>query len=282
MRLLASIGLITLFVAFAPALAGLSAVPGALLAVTLFVALASAVGGGLSPASLVAGAGAALVSSALVERSPVLAGALALALVFAPRCLYLRGGRRVVAVHLSLAAAGGALSAWVTGLYPVEVAGLATWSVAVLVGALLASAPFLLPTDDLLAAKLEGLSRRMSGTARWRFERAAALRRRMMEDDLEIPRKERRRIVSAFSALVRLGRPRLMTRSADADGLDAVIGEHLTALERSFQVLVARAVAVASSSTAAAEALDEHNLSVEAEAEAYAAVAAPRGGRSHP
>ncbi len=139
---------------------------------------------------------------------PLLASGLLLSFVFGTRAMRSRTWREL-AVHLALAFASGVAASWVARAD----AGLeiTLWMTAIMVAALLASAPWLLPSDAPRTFALRRLAGRARGTARVRMLRAVVAHRQLR--DVELPSALRRGVERAFDDVIRRGERRL-----DGDG----------------------------------------------------------------
>lgn len=266
MRTVFSAAFFVLILAGAPALVRIDAFVFALVAVTVAALVTAVVEGAVSPLSLIFGAFGAFAFTLLWPVSPVLAGGALFAGLFAPRSLRAPGGVVGLCLHSAVAIVGGLAALWLVSTYLHD--GFSVRAVSVVVAALLASAPWLLPVDDNLARALRAMAARNRGTTRWRLERAAALRREVEERRHELPSKEMKRIDEAFKNLVRLGRVRARANDADASVLDDTIAEHLSALEEGLRAIKVRETVIASVRRDAAHELRQESMGIEAEAEA--------------
>ena len=176
----------------------LSPVAAAAVTVVSSVGLAMLAHGGssLGTEAVAFGASGALAYEAMRPYVPLVASGLLLTFVFGTRAMRSRTARELV-VHLGAAFAGGAAAAWVTRANQ----GLETslWMVAVVMAALLASVPWLVPADAPRTFALRRLASRARGPLRWRLLRAVVSHRTLA--DLDLPDRLRTRIERSFDRL---------------------------------------------------------------------------------
>jgi hypothetical protein len=176
----------------------LSPVAGAAVTVLSSVALALLAHGGpaLASEAVAFGAGGALAYEGMRSYLPLVASGLLLTFVFGTRAMRSRSWREL-SFHLGVAFVGGVGASWVARAN----AGLETslWMVAVVVAALLASVPWIVPADAPRTFALRKLASRARGPLRWRLLRAVVAHRRLA--DLELPGRLRRRIERGFDEL---------------------------------------------------------------------------------
>ncbi|HJL19889.1 MAG TPA: hypothetical protein RMH99_29770 [Sandaracinaceae bacterium LLY-WYZ-13_1] len=175
-----------------------SPVLGVAVTVLSSVALALLAHGGpaLASEAVAMGAGGALAYEGMRAYLPLLASGLLLTFVFGTRAMRSRTWREL-SFHLGLAFTSGVAASWVARAN----AGLETslWTVAVVVAALLASVPWLVPADPARTFALRKLADRARGPLRWRLLRAVVAHRRLA--DLELPSAVRRRVERAIDVL---------------------------------------------------------------------------------
>lgn len=135
---------------------------------------------------------------------PLVASGLLLTFVFGTRAMRSRTWREL-GVHLALAFASGVAASWVARAD----AGLeiTLWMTALMVAALLASAPWLLPSDAPRTFALRRLAGRARGAARVRMLRAVVAHRQLR--DVELDPALRRGVERAFDDVIRRGERRL-------------------------------------------------------------------------
>lgn len=181
-------------------------VAAAALTVASSVGLAVLAHGGpaLATEAIAFGASGALAYEASRSYVPLVASGLLLAFVFGTRAMRSRSWREL-GFHVAVAFIAGVLASWVAH----ENRGLETslWLIAVVVAALLASIPWILPADAARTFALRRLAGRARGALRWRLLRAVVAHRRVAE--VELSRGMRRRVERAFDELRRRAEHRL-------------------------------------------------------------------------
>lgn len=180
------------------------AAAGVTVASTVALALIAHGGAPLASEAIAFGASGAVAYEATRSYVPVLASGLLLTFVFGTRAMRSRTWREL-GLHLALAFASGVAASWVARAN----AGLEAtlWMTAVMVAALLASAPWLLPSDAPRTFALRRLAGRARGPGRVRLLRAVIAHRHLRE--LELPRALRVRVERAFDDVIRRTEQRL-------------------------------------------------------------------------
>jgi hypothetical protein len=221
-----------------PFTARLGTVLGALVAVLFGVVLATAASFGPSAIAVASGALGAFASGVLSNHLPALAGALLLGFAFAERTLRVRD-RNSRIVHVLLALAAGGLAGHLTSHYAASES--LVRGVVVVIAAVLATAPLMIPADDPLAHALDELAVDIGGEPANTLRSAAELRRSVDESLLDhASLRDARR---AWKALLRLGQARARLETARTPSeralavvrrLDQRIAEHADALNRMY------------------------------------------------
>jgi hypothetical protein len=196
------------------------------------VALALLAHGGTSLASeaVALGAGGALAYEAARPYLPLVATGLLLTFVFGTRAMRARSWREL-SFHLGAAFVGGMGASWIARAQ--QGSEMTLWLVAVIVAAILASVPWLVPTDGPRAFALRRLAARAQGPLRFRLLRAVVIARRMAELPAPLPRRVSKRVLHAFDEVIMLAERRLDGRSsALIDGELARTIDHLTRIAR--------------------------------------------------
>lgn len=209
-------------------------IAGAAVTVLGSVVLAVLAHGGPASQAVAMGAGGALAYEGAGPYLPLVATGLWLTIVFGTCAMRSRSWREL-AFHLSVAFACGVAASWVARAN----AGLETslWMVAVMVAALLASAPWLIPADAPHAYALRALASRARGPLRERLLRAVVTHRRLADLDLSAPL--RRRIQHAFDQLRDRCEQRLRRRAFDR--IDPGVAQTVDQLVRVARAAVDRA-----------------------------------------
>lgn len=195
-------------------LAHLDVLPPALaagLTVVSSVALALLAHGGgtLATEAVALGAGGALAYEASRPYLPLVASGLLLTFVFGTRAMRSQSWREL-ALHLGLAFIGGAAASWVRDAHDrMEVT---LWLIAVTVAAVLASIPWLLPSEGPRAFALRRAAARAQGPLRTRLLRASVLARKLAE--LPLPRRLHKRVMRALDEVLALAERRLEGRGS--------------------------------------------------------------------
>ncbi|MGE0785548.1 MAG: hypothetical protein AB7S26_07660 [Sandaracinaceae bacterium] len=179
---------------------------GATLTVASSILLALLAHGGLPLAgeAVALGAGGALAFEATRPIVPLVASGLLLTFIFGTRAMRSRTWRELF-VHLGLAFGSGVAASWIARTH--DGAELAIFSLAIVMAALVASIPWLLPTDAARAFALRRLAERARGPLRARLTRAVIAHAQLAE--LELPRRLARPIDRAFDELTRTAEHRL-------------------------------------------------------------------------
>lgn len=177
---------------------------GVTVASTVMLALIAHGGVPLATEAVAFGASGAVAYEATRSFVPLIASGLLLTFVFGTRAMRSRTWREL-AFHLTLAFASGVAASWVARAN----AGLEAtlWMTAIMVAALLASAPWLVPSDAPRTFALRRLAGRARGAGRWRLLRAVVAHRQLRE--LELPTALRRRVERAFDDVIRRAEHRL-------------------------------------------------------------------------
>jgi len=213
----------------APHLDSLGPVLSALLAVAAGALLATVPLGAASPAAVALGAVGALAHTALAPLSVALAGGALFAFVFAARAVRARsllGGSFAFGLGVAGGALGTSIAVSYAGAPPtVRAAG-------IVVGALVACVPLLVPVDDPVAWSLRELSQRASGVLRLRLLRAVVLRRRHGEVATAVSRTTRRRMERAWFSLLGAARARVRARGNAHEALDLRVAAYVQSLGR--------------------------------------------------
>jgi len=186
---------------------------------SVVLALLAHGGTSLATEAVAFGAGGALAYEAVRSYLPLVGMGILLAAIFGTRAMRSRSWREL-GFHVAFAFAGGAAASWVVRAN----AGLEStlWTVAIVVAALLASLPWIVPTDAPRTFALRRLSARARGPARFALLRAVVAHRRLSEAD--VPEKMRRRLDRAFDDVIRRSERRLDARGdrAQLDVRDSV------------------------------------------------------------
>lgn len=167
-------------------------------------------GGSTLAAEAVAfGAGGALAYEVAQPYLPLVASGLLLTFVFGTRAMRARSWREL-GFHLALAFVAGVAASWVAG---VEARSDVTlWLIAITVAAVLASVPWLLPSDGPRAFALRRLAGRAQGPLKLRLIRAVIAARRLGDLAQPLPPRVRKRIDRAFDDVIALAERRLEGR----------------------------------------------------------------------
>jgi hypothetical protein len=192
----------------------LSPVLAAAITVGASIGLALLAHGGatLSAEAVALGASGALAYEAARPWLPLLASGFLLTFVFGTRAMRSRSWREL-AFHLALAFGGGVAASWVAQAQ--DRSEVALWLVAVTVAAVLASIPWLVPSDGPRAFALRRLAARApAGPLKVRLLRAVIAARRMGQLSSPLPRAVRRRIARAFDEVILLAERRLEGRGS--------------------------------------------------------------------
>ena len=178
---------------------------------SVILALLAHGGTSLATEAVAFGASGALAYEAVRPYLPLVAMGLLLAAIFGTRAMRSRSWREL-AFHVSFAFAGGAAASWVVRAN----AGLETtlWMVALAVASLLASLPWLVPSDAPRTFALRRLAARARGALRFTLLRAVVAHRRLAEAD--VPEKMRRRLDRAFDDVIHRCERRLDARGERA------------------------------------------------------------------
>ncbi|MFK7990417.1 MAG: hypothetical protein AB8I08_30625 [Sandaracinaceae bacterium] len=152
----------------------------------------------VSPESVTLAAGGALAYEGVRPYLPLAATGLLLAFIFATRAMRSRSIRELV-LHLGVAFSAGVAASWVV----TSNQGLDTslWLVAVMIAALVASIPWILPADAPRTFALRRLAHRSHGPMRTRMLRAVVAHRTLAE--LDLPKPLRVRVEGAVDELRR-------------------------------------------------------------------------------
>jgi hypothetical protein len=266
MKTLSRILVVALVLAGAPLVALLDPLAGGVVTVAVCALAASVVAGVISPMTLIFGALAALSHTLIWSEAPVLAGASTFVCLYAGRAVRARGGKSSLAIQLALAGLTAAIATQVVLLH--LYAGWQLQLVAVVVGALLVSAPLLIAVDDHLTAELRAMALRSSGVLRWRLERAVTLRRKISSQTGTMASGDADKVERAFMSLVRLAKARQAASSDSVEVLDDSIADHLTALERGLAAIDRRTALRTGMETGRAEEMQREAEQIEAEAQA--------------
>lgn len=192
---------------------------GAALAVGSGVLLALAASYTPSAAAVAAGALGALATGVLAEFGPTLAGALLVGAAFAERTLRVRE-RADARLHVALALGVGAIAGYLSSRY----SNAEPWvmGVVVVIAAVLATAPLLIPADDALAHGLDQLADELEDPVRQTLRAGAELRRSV--DDTLLDADSARDARRAWRNLLRLGHARVrLTRAGKSAAAGAVV-----------------------------------------------------------
>jgi hypothetical protein len=117
---------------------------------------------------------------------------------------------RELALHLGLAFGAGTAASWVRDAH--DQTEISLWLVAVTVAAVLASVPWLLPSEGPRAYALRRVAARAQGPLRVRLLRAAVLARKLAE--LPLPRRLKKRVMGALDEVIALAERRLERRGS--------------------------------------------------------------------
>lgn len=216
----------------------LGVVLGALATVLFGVLLAAAASFGPSAVAVASGALGAFASGVLSNQLPALAGAVLLGMAFAERTLRVRD-RNGRIVHVVVALGAGGLAGYLAMHYAGS--DLLVRSVVIIVAAVLALAPLMIPADDPLAHALEELAHSLPVPAHDRLVAAAELRRGVDESLLDTASARDAR--DAWKNLLRLARARARLVSVKTPNdramavvrrVDQRIGEHVESLTRMY------------------------------------------------
>lgn len=248
--------------AIVPHLIGVEVVVSALILVVLAVVASWTIAEELSPTTVMIAAAAAFLAAVAGRLLPAAGAALLLGACFVPR---LRRARRSFWIGVSVIIMSG-LGA--TVIFVAAAAEGGHLVVATGVAALVSCAAWLVPVEDRLVHELESLARRNNGAGRWRLERAAALRRMIVEEGLTSTRRESKSIRRACEAILRLGE--LRPGAGDREGriIDESLAAHVATLERWRKARIARVVALEGVQRESMEELRSESRDAEAEAEA--------------
>jgi len=180
------------------------AAAGVTVASSVGLALIAHGGAPLATEAVAMGAGGALAYEATRSYVPLLAAGLLLTFVFGTRAMRSKTWREL-GFHLVVAFAGGVSASWVMRAN----AGLEAtlWLTAIVVAAMLASVPWILPADAPRTFALRRLAGRAHGTMRLRILRAVVAHRRLSE--LDLPTPLRKRVEGAFDDVIRISERRL-------------------------------------------------------------------------
>lgn len=202
-------------------------VAAAAVTVASSVALALLAHGGapLATEAVAFGASGALAYEGARSYVPLVASGLLLAFVFGTRAMRSKTWRELV-LHVAVAFAGGFAASWVARAN----AGLEVtlWMTAVVVAALLASVPWIVPTDAPRTFALRRLAWRAKGPLRWRILRAVVVHRRL--GDAELAPRLRRRVERSFDDLIARCERRLDRRASET--IDASVASAVGQLTR--------------------------------------------------
>jgi hypothetical protein len=252
----------------APFTTRLGTVAGSAALVLLAVLLALAASAAPSAIAVASGALGAFASGVVAETGPALAGALLVALCFAERSLRVREPRSR-ALHVGLAAAAGALAAWLSVRY--VGADALVRVVVVVVAAVLTSLPLLVAAEDPIAFALEEIAREVPEPARASLAAGAELRRSVDESLLD--RESARDASKGWSNLLRLAeararmeRPRGMAAArseAVLRRLDQRVSEHVESLTKMYTAADAASAATLSLDDTALQKLDSAGASLD-------------------
>jgi hypothetical protein len=241
----------------APFTPRLGMVLGSMALVALAILLALAATGIPSALAVASGALGAFASGVVAGAGPALAGALLVTLCFAERTLRVRDNKARL-LHLGLAAAAGALAAWLSTRY--AGADMIVRAVVVVVAAVLTAVPLAVPADDPVAFALDDIAKDVAEPAKASLAAGAELRRSVDESllDRESARDARqawKNLVRLAQARARLERPR---RGADAvvRRLDQRIGEHVASLTKMYTAADAASAATLSLDDSALQKVD--------------------------
>ncbi len=185
----------------------------AAIAVGSSVGLALLAHGGTALASeaVAFGAGGALAYEAARPYLPLVATGLLLTFVFGTRAMRARNWRELL-FHLSVAFIAGIAASWVARLP--QGTDVTLWLTAVTVAAVLASVPWLLPSEGPRAFALRRLAARAQGPLRSRLLRGVVIAQRMGELPAPLPRPLRKRVTRAFDEVIAIAERRLEGRGA--------------------------------------------------------------------
>jgi len=216
----------------------LGTVLGAVAAVAFGVLLALAASFGPSAIAVASGALGAFASGVLASHIPALAGAVLLGLAFAERTLRVRD-RNSRIVHGLLALFAGGLAGFLATHYAASEPLVRV--VVVVIAAVLATAPLMIPADDPLAHALDDLADSIECPAATKLRAAAELRRTVDESllDQESARDARRawkNLLGLAQARARLAGARLLNERARAvmRRVDQRIQEHVDSLTQMY------------------------------------------------
>ncbi len=186
------------------------AAAGVTVASSVGLALLAHGGAPLATEAVAFGASGAFVYEATRSHVPLVASGLLLAFVFGARAMRSKTWREFV-FHIAVAFAGGVSASWVARANAqLEVT---LWLTAIVVAAMLASVPWILPADAPRTFALRRLAGRTHGASRWRLLRAVIAHRRLAE--LDLPKPLRRRVEGAFDEVIRAAE-RNLDREASA------------------------------------------------------------------
>jgi hypothetical protein len=260
MRALTLLSASALAYGFMPFAGRLGSVFGAVATVALGVLLALAASFGPNAVAVASGALGAFGSGVVANQAPALAGALLLVFAFSERTLRVRDKNSRI-VHLLLAAGAGG----VAGYLALHYAGseILVRAVVVIVAAVLATAPLMIPADDALAHALDDLAGTVDAPAAAQLSAAAELRRSVDESLLDpASARDARR---AWKSLLRLGRARsrligqrALNERAQAvvRRLDQRIADHVGSLTRMYTAADAASAAGVSLDDGALESVE--------------------------
>jgi len=200
------------------------AAAGVTVGTSVVLALLAHGGVPLAAEAVAFGASGAFAYEATRSTVPLVASGLLLTFVFGTRAMRSKSWRELV-FHLVAAFAGGVSASWVTRAN----AGLETtlWMVAIVVAALLASMPWIVPSDAPRTFALRRAASRARGALRVRLLRAVITHRRLCE--LDLPRPLRQRVERAFDDVIRRAERRLDREPTG--GLDRTV-DQLVRVER--------------------------------------------------
>jgi hypothetical protein len=251
-----------------PAASKLGPVLGPAASVALVILLSCTASGTVCAFAVTAGAVGAFAAGVLEGTSTAIAGTCLVLFAFAERTTRVRTSA-ARAVHLSVAAVGGALAGALSSAYGSS--SPPVLGVSVLVGSVLMALPLLVEADDPIAHSLERTAMHVRHPASQSLREGAALRR--LGDDTVLDPEVRRRGERTWKKLLKLAEARLRlerirgaasrakpssetTNTSAAEVvlgmLDQAIADHVAALARAYTAVdTARAATIGLDNTAA-------------------------------
>jgi hypothetical protein len=186
----------------------------AAITVAASVALALLAHGGqpLAAEAVAFGASGALAYEAMRPYLPLVASGLLLTFVFGTRAMRAKTWRELL-FHLGVAFVGGVAASWVARAQAGS--DVTLWLLGIVVAAVLASVPWLLPADGPRAFALRRLAAKTpKGPLKVRLLRAVIAARRIGELAEPLPRRVHKRIARAFDDVIAIAERRLEGRGS--------------------------------------------------------------------